>query len=121
RTDLYTVGIMFYEMLTGAQPYTDDVPIQVAYRHVHDTVPPPSEVVHRLSPRLDALVLWATSKDPADRPADAAEFRLALAETRAEMTEAELDLGDPEIGSGEDSHVLAPTLARSEEEPKQKT
>lgn len=103
RTDLYTVGIMFYEMLTGAQPYTDDVPIQVAYRHVHDTVPPPSDVVTRLSPRLDALVLWATSKDPEDRPADAAEFRLALAEARAEMSEADLDLGDPQIATGEHS------------------
>src|SRR5699024_12883344 len=110
RTDLYTVGIMFYQMLTGAQPYTDDVPIQVAYRRVHDTVPPPSEVVHRLSPRLDALVLWATSKDPADRPADAAELRLALAETRAEMTEAGLDLGDPEIASGEHCPVLTAPL-----------
>src|SRR5699024_6066852 len=92
----------------------------VAYRHVHDTVPPPSEVVNRLSPRLDALVLWATSKDPADRPADAAEFRLALAETRAEMTEAELDLGDPEVASGEHSPVLTASIDLSEEAPKEK-
>jgi serine/threonine protein kinase len=120
RTDLYTVGIMFYEMLTGTQPYTDDVPIQVAYRHVHDTVPPPSEVVPRLSPRLDALVLWATSKDPEDRPADAAEFRLALAEARAEMTEAELDLGDPDITAGEHSPVLTASIDLGEEVPKEK-
>ncbi|MGO0604609.1 protein kinase domain-containing protein [Brevibacterium linens] len=120
RTDLYTVGIMFYEMLTGAQPYTDDVPIQVAYRHVHDTVPPPSEVVARLSPRLDALVLWATSKDPEDRPADAAEFRLALAEARAEMTEAELDLGDPQIAAGEHSPMLTASIDLGEEAPKEK-
>ncbi|WP_169252495.1 PASTA domain-containing protein [Brevibacterium sp. 'Marine'] len=120
RTDLYTVGIMFYEMLTGAQPYPDDVPIQVAYRHVHDTVPPPSEVVARLSPRLDALVLWATSKDPEDRPADAAEFRLALAEARAEMTEAELDLGDPQIAAGEHSPMLTASIDLGEEAPKEK-
>ena len=120
RTDLYTVGIMFYEMLTGAQPYTDDVPIQVAYRHVHDTVPPPSDVVARLSPRLDALVLWATSKDPEDRPADAAEFRLALAEARAEMSEAELDLGDPQIAAGEHSPVLTASIDLGEEVPKEK-
>ncbi|MCU4296325.1 serine/threonine protein kinase [Brevibacterium permense] len=120
RTDLYTVGIMFYEMLTGAQPYTDDVPIQVAYRHVHDTVPPPSDIVTRLSPRLDALVLWATSKDPEDRPADAAEFRLALAEARAEMSEAELDLGDPQIATGEHSPVLTASIDLGEEVPKEK-
>ena len=120
RTDLYTVGIMFYEMLTGAQPYTDDVPIQVAYRHVHDTVPPPSDVVAHLSPRLDALVLWATSKDPEDRPADAAEFRLALAEARAEMSEAELDLGDPQIAAGEHSPVLTASIDLGEVVPKEK-
>lgn len=120
RTDLYTVGIMFYEMLTGAQPYTDDVPIQVAYRHVHDTVPPPSDVVARLSPRLDALVLWATSKDPEDRPGDAAEFRLALAEARAEMSEAELDLGDPQIAAGEHSPVLTASIDLGEVVPKEK-
>jgi serine/threonine protein kinase/beta-lactam-binding protein with PASTA domain len=120
RTDLYTVGIMFYEMLTGTQPYTDDVPIQVAYRHVHDTVPPPSEIVPRLSPQLDALVLWATSKDPEDRPADASQFRLALAETRAEMSEAELDLGDPAVTAGDHSPVLTASIDLGEEAPKEK-
>lgn len=120
RTDLYTVGIMFYEMLTGTQPYTDDVPIQVAYRHVHDTVPPPSEKVPRLSPRLDALVLWATSKDPEDRPDDAAQFRNALAEARAEMNEAELDLGDPDVEPGEHSPALTASIDLGEEVPKEK-
>ncbi|WP_349828417.1 Stk1 family PASTA domain-containing Ser/Thr kinase [Brevibacterium litoralis] len=92
RTDLYTLGIMFYEMLTGQQPYTDEVPIQVAYRHVHDEVPAPSDLVPELSPLLDALVLWATSRDPEDRPQTATELRRALAEARAEMSHADLDL-----------------------------
>ncbi|WP_137826474.1 PASTA domain-containing protein [Brevibacterium sp. 2SA] len=120
RTDLYTVGIMFYEMLTGTQPYTDDVPIQVAYRHVHDTVPPPSERVPGLSPRLDALVLWATSKDPDDRPADAAEFRIALAEARAQMNDAELDFGDPEAVAGEHSPALTASIDLGSDVPKEK-
>lgn len=120
RTDLYTVGIMFYEMLTGTQPYTDDVPIQVAYRHVHDTVPPPSERVPGLSPRLDALVLWATSKDPDDRPADAAEFRSALAEARAHMSDAELDFGDPEAVAGEHSPALTASIDLGSDVPKEK-
>ena len=120
RTDLYTVGIMFYEMLTGMQPYTDDVPIQVAYRHVHDSVPPPSEQVAGLSPRLDALVLWATSKDPEDRPDDAAQFRHALAEARSEMSETELDLGDPNITHGEHSPQLTASIDLGAEVPKEK-
>ncbi len=120
RTDLYTVGIMFYEMLTGMQPYTDDVPIQVAYRHVHDTVPPPSDQVSELSPRLDALVLWATSKDPDDRPDDAAQFRHALAEARAEMTDAELDLGAPEVEPGQHAPALTASIDLGAEAPKEK-
>ncbi len=120
RTDLYTVGIMFYEMLTGTQPYTDDVPIQVAYRHVHDTVPPPSEKVDGISPLLDALVLWATSKDPEDRPLDAGEFRNALAEARAQMTDAELDFGDPEAEAGNHSPALTASIDLGEEVPKEK-
>ncbi|GAA1952840.1 hypothetical protein GCM10009689_37470 [Brevibacterium antiquum] len=120
RTDLYTVGIMFYEMLTGMQPYTDEVPIQVAYRHVHDSVPPPSDQVTGLSPRLDALVLWATSKDPADRPDDAAQFRHALAEARSEMSESELDLGDPNVVPGEHSPKLTASIDLGAEAPKEK-
>ncbi|MDH5149652.1 protein kinase domain-containing protein, partial [Brevibacterium casei] len=120
RTDLYTVGIMFYEMLTGSQPYTDDVPIQVAYRHVHDTVPPPSERTDGISPLLDALVLWATSKDPEDRPEDAGEFRRALAEARAQMSDAELDYGDPDAVAGEHSPALTASIDLGEEVPKER-
>lgn len=131
RTDLYTVGIMFYEMLTGSQPYTDDVPIQVAYRHVHDTVPAPSEAVEGISPLLDAIVLWATSRDPEDRPQDATALRNALAEARAELDEAELDLGHDEIAAaagdisasesetGDSGPVLTATMTiLTEDQPK---
>ncbi|GAA4508198.1 protein kinase domain-containing protein [Brevibacterium yomogidense] len=97
RTDLYTVGIMLYEMLTGFQPYTDDVPIQVAYRHVHDDVPAPSDERPGLSPQLDALVLWATSRDPEDRPQSATALRDAVTEARSTLTPAELDLGIDDV------------------------
>lgn len=102
RTDLYTLGIMLYEMLTGSQPYTDEVPIQVAYRHVHDRVPAPSEALPGLPPAIDALVLWATSPEPEDRPESARAFRQALTEARAELSDDELDFGatDPVDDSG---------------------
>lgn len=106
RTDIYTLGIMFYEMLTGSQPYTDDVPIQVAYRHVHDRVSPPSEAVPGLSPQLDALVLWATSPKPDGRPESAAAMRQALGEARLQMTDAELDFG----GSSDAADPSEPAL-----------
>ncbi|WP_029088707.1 Stk1 family PASTA domain-containing Ser/Thr kinase [Brevibacterium album] len=112
RTDLYTVGIMLYEMLTGEQPYTDDVPIRVAYRHVHDDVPAPSGLVPGLSPRLDALVLWATARDPEERPQSSTALREALAEARAELTPGELDLGSGELPAAaldETRPLLVPT------------
>ncbi|MFB9778025.1 Stk1 family PASTA domain-containing Ser/Thr kinase [Brevibacterium otitidis] len=117
RTDLYTVGIMLYEMLTGSQPYTDDVPIQVAYRHVHDTVPAPSEAVPGISPTLDAIVLWATSRKPEDRPADAAELRLALAEARTQLSEAELDLAEGSGAAAPDAPVLTATITIDDGDP----
>lgn len=117
RTDLYTVGIMLYEMLTGSQPYTDDVPIQVAYRHVHDTVPAPSEAVAGVSPTLDAIVLWATSRKPEDRPADASELRLALAEARTQLSEEELDLTEGSGAPAAKAPVLTATITIDDGDP----
>lgn len=117
RTDLYTVGIMLYEMLTGSQPYTDDVPIQVAYRHVHDTVPAPSEAVAGVSPTLDAIVLWATSRKPEDRPADASELRLALAEARTKLSEEELDLAEGSGAPAAEAPVLTATITIDDGDP----
>ena len=72
RSDIYAVGIMMYEMLAGAQPFTGDQPMQIAYQHANDTVPSPSEANPAVPVELDELVLWATAKDPEQRPRDAA-------------------------------------------------
>ncbi|MCE0768662.1 Stk1 family PASTA domain-containing Ser/Thr kinase [Pseudonocardia kujensis] len=74
RSDVYAAGVLCYELLTGAPPYTGDNPLSVAYRHVNDDVPPPSAVATEVPPELDDLVRRATSRDPARRPADAAAF-----------------------------------------------
>ncbi len=71
RSDIYAVGIMMYEMLAGAQPFTGDQPMQIAYQHANETVPPPSEANPAVPVELDELVLWATAKDPDQRPRDA--------------------------------------------------
>jgi serine/threonine-protein kinase len=72
RGDVYAVGVMIFEMLTGRQPFAGDVPVRLAYRHVHEDVPPPSSLVPRLPEPLDVLVTTATARDPDRRPADAA-------------------------------------------------
>ena len=64
RSDVYAAGIMLYEMLTGQPPYAGETPLAVAYKHVNEDVPPPSEEVAGDVPaRLDGLVLRATSRE----------------------------------------------------------
>jgi beta-lactam-binding protein with PASTA domain/tRNA A-37 threonylcarbamoyl transferase component Bud32 len=71
RSDIYALGIMTYEMLTGEQPYVGEAPMQVAYQHANDTVPMPSLVAPGVPDQLDQLVTWATARDPEERPRDA--------------------------------------------------
>ncbi len=85
RGDVYSAGILLYEMLTGRVPYTGDTAISVAYRHVNDDVPPPSRLRPDLPPALDDLVVRATRRDPQLRPADAGEFLTELTAVRAQL------------------------------------
>jgi serine/threonine-protein kinase len=71
RADVYALGVLVFEMLTGVKPHTGDSPIQIAYKHVHDDVAPPSTLVGGIPPYLDAFVARATSRDRDLRPADA--------------------------------------------------
>ncbi len=81
RSDIYAVGIMMYEMLVGEQPFRGEQPVQIAYQHANDSVPSPSLKNPDVPPALDDLVLWATSRDPEDRPRDARAMLDQLFET----------------------------------------
>jgi beta-lactam-binding protein with PASTA domain/tRNA A-37 threonylcarbamoyl transferase component Bud32 len=71
RSDIYAVGIMLYEMLAGEQPFRGEQAFQIAHQHANDTVPMPSLKNPRVPVELDELVLWATARDPDQRPRDA--------------------------------------------------
>ncbi len=71
RSDIYAVGIMMYEMLVGEQPFKGEQPMQIAYQHANDSVPAPSLKNSKLPAEIDELVLWATAREPDQRPKDA--------------------------------------------------
>ncbi|BCJ45379.1 serine/threonine protein kinase [Actinoplanes ianthinogenes] len=71
RTDVYSAGIVLFEMLTGRVPYDDAEPVEVAWQHVDNDVPAPSTLVASLPRALDELVARATRRNPAERPTDA--------------------------------------------------
>ncbi|MEY4655619.1 MAG: Stk1 family PASTA domain-containing Ser/Thr kinase [Rhodoluna sp.] len=79
RTDLYSTGVLLYEMLSGKPPFTGDTAVSVAYQHVSESPIPPSVINSSVSLALDSVVLKALAKDRAARFQTAADFRAALA------------------------------------------
>ena len=80
RADLYSTGVVLYELLTGRAPFRGETPVAVAYQHVSEAPLPPSDVVEDVPRALDAVVLRALAKSPFQRFQDATEFRGALDE-----------------------------------------
>jgi len=91
RTDVYSAGIVLFEMLTGRVPYDGDRPAEVAWQHVDQDVPPPSKFVVGLSPGLDDLVIRATRRDPTARPTDAGALMAQVQDVREDLGTANAD------------------------------
>lgn len=82
RSDVYAAGCVLFELLTGEPPFTGDTPVAVAYQHVREDPRRPSDVNPQIPPSLDAVVLKALSKNPANRYQSAAEMRADLIRVR---------------------------------------
>lgn len=103
RADVYAVGVLCYELLTGRQPYEGDTAIQVAYQHVHENLPAPSALVPELPSEVDEFIAALTSREMADRPADAgAALDLAL-ELRRRLDERSLAVRADVPGSADET------------------
>ncbi|MBU6212975.1 MAG: Stk1 family PASTA domain-containing Ser/Thr kinase [Actinomycetales bacterium] len=85
RSDVYALGIVLFELLTGKVPYTGDNPVQVALAHSRGRVPMPSSSQSDVPPEVDSLVLRATAPDPADRHPDAGAVHGDIRAIRAHL------------------------------------
>jgi len=86
RSDVYSLGVMIFEMLTGKQPYQGEQAVQVAYQHANENVPSPSSLEPGIPELLDEIVLWATARNPSDRPASAVALLPVIKRAQADLS-----------------------------------
>jgi hypothetical protein len=101
RSDLYSLGVTIYHMLTGEPPFRADSPLALAIKHLKDTPVPPRVYRPEIPPELEALVLKLMAKDPAERYQSAEEMLSDLAQIRAAWPTTSRSLARTVIASGE--------------------
>ena len=120
RSDIYSIGVMAFEMLTGKRPHISDSPMQIAFLHVNEDIPKVSSKGIKLPKELDELIYAATSRNPDDRPKDAIAFSNALRNIQIKFDPAkqqmslELDLPIRKEVPKPSKKAVAPVI---EEEP----
>jgi serine/threonine-protein kinase len=82
-SDLYSIAVVLYELLTGRVPFDADAAVTIALKHVSEAPPAVSSINPSVPPELEQVVMWALNKNPADRPKDADEFVAALEQAKA--------------------------------------
>ena len=91
ESDLYSVGVVLYELLTGRAPFEGDSPVAVALQHVNEPAPSPRELEPAVPPELEAVVMKALAKDPAERYRDADSFIKALEAVEVRLRQGPVD------------------------------
>jgi eukaryotic-like serine/threonine-protein kinase len=88
-SDLYSIGVVLYEMLTGRVPFDAEQAVTIAIKHVSEAPTAPTTINPRTPPELEQVVMWAMNKNPADRPQDADQFITALEHAKAAIVSGE--------------------------------
>jgi serine/threonine protein kinase len=109
QTDLYSLGVMLYEMLTGSVPFDDPSPIALALKHITDEPPPPSKINPRINPEVEAVLLKALRKKPSERYQSGRELMEALEAALAREDSESQPATLPEVPSNPIADT-APTL-----------
>ncbi len=102
RSDIYAVGIMIYQMLTGRLPYSESNAAALMKHHLDSPMPLPSSIVPGVAQDLDELVQWCTEKDPERRPQNAGLLLDEVVQIRSMLTDDQLDLDAESLGGVED-------------------
>ncbi len=116
RADVFSVGVILYELLTGEQPFAADTPIQIAFRNVHEDVPLVSALVPEMPAAVDELVADMTRREPQERLADADEALARLRGVVASLTPSEMSV---KRGGGTGSLRTQEVLAANAEAARQ--
>src|SRR5205807_3326047 len=84
-SDLYSIAVVLYEMLTGRVPFDADSAVTIALKHVSEAPTAPTQINAAIPAELEQVVMWSLNKNPADRPEDADQFIAALEAARASI------------------------------------
>jgi serine/threonine-protein kinase len=109
-TDVYSLGVILYEMLTGMVPFSGSTPAEIAEKHINNPPHSPREVVAAIPEDVERIVLYALEKEASSRPPNAAEFRRELLETADRLgLETHAIKSAPDIEALRDSGVESPS------------
>ncbi|MBM2615217.1 PASTA domain-containing protein [Actinoplanes sp. LDG1-06] len=119
RTDVYSAGIVLFEMLTGRVPFDGDDPVAVAWEHVDNDVPAPSSIVKGLPSVLDDLTARATRRDPGARPTDAGALLAEVQTVRDDLGAANVETAllrqvPPTRGAVTDATTVVPAVGAAD-------